>query len=139
MPSHLFATENLSPEDYHALVIYEGTRILQTIAWEEIHRNNRQPEEFILFCVEGDSSWGNLVSEVDEKEEWRKVQSQKINPILYGVATEAFFKAFETLDPQKADMIVTLPITQGYVKALVCTKALVEIMEIKPNNFGRLV
>lgn len=139
MSTHLFATEKLSPEDYHALVIYEGTRILQTIAWEEIHRKNRQPGEFILFCIEGESSWGNLVSAVDEKEEWRKVQSQKINPILYGVATEAFFQNFENILPEKAEEILNLAVDDGYVKALVCTKGAVEIMQIKPNNFGRLV
>ena len=78
MPAnHALSTDELDPEDFHALVVYEATRILQTLAWEEIHRNNRQSEEFIVFCLEGDSSWGRLIEDVEERSDWKKVQSQK--------------------------------------------------------------
>ena len=133
------ATQSLSEEDYHELVVYEATRILQTLAWEEVHRNNRKPAEFILFCIEGDSSWSSLLEQVNQRSDWQKVQSQKINPIFYGVATEAFFEEFKNLLPNKAEEILNTAITSGFVKALVCTKSAVEIMQVKPNNFGSLM
>ena len=140
MPAnHALSTDELDPEDFHALVVYEATRILQTLAWEEIHRNNRQSEEFIVFCLEGDSSWGRLIEDVEERSDWKKVQSQKSSPVFYGIVTEVFFENFEKMVPETTEVILNTPLSPGFVKALVCTRTRIEILEVKPNNFGHLL
>ncbi len=137
--NHTLATDELDPEDFHALVVYEAARILQTLAWEEVHRNNRQPEEFIVFCLEGNSSWRRLIEGVEERSDWKKVQSPKSSPVFYGVATETFFANFEKMLPETTEVILNTPLSPGFVKALVCTRTRVEIMQVKPSNFGHLL
>lgn len=136
MSIHIYATETLSSQDYHALIVFEGTRILQTIAWDEIHRNNRHPREFIVICFEGDPTLSEVILVTEERAEWRKVHSQKTNPIVYGIVPIDSFQNFLNLLPVKADGILNFVVDEGYVKALVCTKGAIEVMQIRPNNFG---
>lgn len=137
MTADTLALDDPDPIDHHALVIYTGTKVLQTIAWEEIHRNHRQPGEFIICCVESNSILSPLVSSVSTVEEWWRAPSQKSNPILYGIVSSTYFGSLEELLPEEGKRIFQLPVTEGCVKAIVCTRAAIEILQVTPNNFGR--
>lgn len=129
-------SELQNSKQYHALVLFACTRVLQTLAWEEIHQNNREPDEFVLFCIDEDSEWFTLLANQSYTEQ--RVSAPQGNRILYGVATETFFERFADTAPKEHDRFLRQPLRPGFVSCLVCTNEEIEIIEIKPNNFGRL-
>lgn len=131
----LFSEHQYSKE-YHTIVVFQGTRVLQTLAWEVIHRYSRGPEEFALFCIEKKSDMANLLDEESLGYEEQKVPTPGSNPILFGVADNKFIERFAEAAPKEYDRFLRHHTRPGFVICIICTSDAVEILDVKPNNFG---
>ena len=131
--------EHQNSQVSHALVLFGCTRILQTLAWGEIRRKKRKPDEFVPFCIERTSDWVELLSmaEITHTEQW--VSLPQKTQILCGVASEPFFEKFADKSPKEHDRFLCHPGRPGFVSCLVFTSEAVEILDVIPSNFGHVL